>query len=114
MSTDTTLFPGFPIKANRELRDGEALCSFSCGTIIDASGDGAQGHCGMCCLRAVELRTVRVRILQEIAAKEAEAKAKKAKVEKSAEKPKAEHPAEKPAESKPKPSASEPPSLPMK
>ena len=88
--TDTKLFDGFPVTAKRDPRPGEALCSFKCGTIIDGRDDGAGGHCGMCCPRAVALRAARVKPLHEATVKAADEKVKKikaaqAKAAKSAE-----------------------------
>lgn len=54
-------------KANRDPREGEALCRFNCGTIVNTKdrGDGAEGHCGMCHPEAIALRTARVAPIHE-------------------------------------------------
>ncbi len=45
----------------RRLRAHEAMCKYGCRSIVDTrDGDGAQGHCGMCCDKARATRAKRV------------------------------------------------------
>lgn len=114
MSTpETKLFDGFPITANRAPRDGEALCAFKCGTIVDHNdkADGNEGHCGMCCQLAVQNRINRVKPIHEAAV----AKAEKEGKERAARLAGKSEPEAKPEpEPKPKAKPEAPPALPMK